>query len=182
MMGIPPQGVVDSDPPCPWGANEWRESLLIVPAWAGDSEITSPCEEWACAAGRRSGTAFSTVAAAFSRPRGGASAVAAVFYGPPGGASAVAAAFSGPRGGASAVAAAFSGSPRGASTVAAAFSGPPGGASTVAAAFPGPARSAATVAATLLGAISWRFHRLKAALLGSCLGISWNLVGGPVGT
>jgi hypothetical protein len=45
MMGIPPQGVVDSDPPCPWGVNAWRESLLIVLAWSGDSEITSPCEE-----------------------------------------------------------------------------------------------------------------------------------------
>jgi hypothetical protein len=40
-----PQGVVDSDPPCPWRANGWRESLLIVLAWSGDSEITSPCEE-----------------------------------------------------------------------------------------------------------------------------------------
>ena len=39
------QGVVDSDPPCPWGANGWRESLFIVLSWAGDSEITSPCEK-----------------------------------------------------------------------------------------------------------------------------------------
>jgi hypothetical protein len=173
---------VDSDPPCPWGANEWRESLLIVPAWAGDSEITSPCEEWTCAAGRRSGTAFFTVAAAFSGPLGGASTVAAAFPRPPGGASAVAAAFSGPPRGASTPVAAFSRPPGGASAVAAVFYGPPGGASTVAAAFSGPARSAATVAATLLGAISWRFHRFKAALLGSCFGISWNLVGGAVGT
>jgi hypothetical protein len=34
-----------TDPPCPWGANAWRESLPIVLTWAGDSEITSPCEE-----------------------------------------------------------------------------------------------------------------------------------------
>jgi hypothetical protein len=40
-----PQGVVDSDPPCPWGANEVSVSLLIFLTWAGDSEITSPCEE-----------------------------------------------------------------------------------------------------------------------------------------
>ncbi len=39
------QGVVDSDPPCPWGANGWRESLFIGFSWAGDSEITSPCED-----------------------------------------------------------------------------------------------------------------------------------------
>ena len=39
------QGVVDSDPPCPWGVNEWRESLFIGFSWAGDSEITSPCEK-----------------------------------------------------------------------------------------------------------------------------------------
>jgi hypothetical protein len=42
---ISSQGVADSDPPCPWRANEPRESLLMVPTWAGDSEITSPCEE-----------------------------------------------------------------------------------------------------------------------------------------
>ena len=29
-----PQGVVDSDPPCPWRANESRESLLIGLPWA----------------------------------------------------------------------------------------------------------------------------------------------------
>jgi hypothetical protein len=28
------------------GANAQRESLLIVPTWAGDSEITSPCEDF----------------------------------------------------------------------------------------------------------------------------------------
>jgi hypothetical protein len=30
----------------PMGANAQRESLLIVPTWAGDSEITSPCEDF----------------------------------------------------------------------------------------------------------------------------------------
>ena len=48
LLNHPPggrQGVVDSDPPCPWRANEERESLLIVPAWAADSEIGAPWEE-----------------------------------------------------------------------------------------------------------------------------------------
>jgi hypothetical protein len=40
----PLQGVVDSDPPCPWQANARRKSLLIVPTWTGASEITSPWE------------------------------------------------------------------------------------------------------------------------------------------
>ena len=39
------QKMVDSDPPCPWGANGWRGSLFIGLSWAGDSEITSPWEE-----------------------------------------------------------------------------------------------------------------------------------------
>ena len=37
--------MVDSDPPCPWRANEERESLPIVPAWAADSEIGAPWDE-----------------------------------------------------------------------------------------------------------------------------------------
>ena len=37
--------MVDSDPPCPWRANEERESLPMVPAWATDSEIGAPWEE-----------------------------------------------------------------------------------------------------------------------------------------
>ena len=48
LLNHPPgdkQGVVDSDPPCPWRANEERESLSMVPAWAADSEIGAPWEE-----------------------------------------------------------------------------------------------------------------------------------------
>lgn len=40
-----PQGVVDSDPPSPWKANEKRESLLNVLSWAADSEISAPWED-----------------------------------------------------------------------------------------------------------------------------------------
>ena len=47
LLNHPPggkQGVADSDPPCPWRANEERESLPMVPAWATDSEIGAPWE------------------------------------------------------------------------------------------------------------------------------------------